>query len=346
MGLMATDNADPDESDGGRSPDKPGMVAETGAPNSDERRIKAPRIIRLRYAGTCEVCETSIAARAQAWYDSGRKKVRCMGCEPSATVSDEPVRDQSADATDSMPALQSDGVAGASARRKYEHLSQRYTERAEAAVAKDAEWREQVKKDHPFLGRIAAAATAKPVVGPEPQRVTAWQTGSHGEVWVGGVLDKWATGTGGFALHDRRIPGTKANIDHLAVTPTGVWVIDAKEYKGAVEKVDVGGWLRSDVRLRVDGRDRSKLLDGVEWQVSRVTEALARLPLEPRPPVHGALCFVGCEWPRFFAKPLTVRGITVLWPAAVADLLCRPGSWQADHLERLATTLAEAFPPA
>lgn len=33
-------------------------------------------------------------------------------------------------------------------------------------------------------------------------------------------------------LRDRRIPGSRANIDHLAVTPTGVHVIDAKRYNG------------------------------------------------------------------------------------------------------------------
>ena len=33
-------------------------------------------------------------------------------------------------------------------------------------------------------------------------------------------------------LHDRRIPGTRANIDHIAVASSAVWVIDAKRYNG------------------------------------------------------------------------------------------------------------------
>jgi hypothetical protein len=32
-------------------------------------------------------------------------------------------------------------------------------------------------------------------------------------------------------LHDRRIPGSRANIDHIAIAATGVWVIDSKRYK-------------------------------------------------------------------------------------------------------------------
>ncbi len=33
-------------------------------------------------------------------------------------------------------------------------------------------------------------------------------------------------------MHDRRIPRSKANIDHIVVTPGGVWVIDTKRYVG------------------------------------------------------------------------------------------------------------------
>lgn len=32
------------------------------------------------------------------------------------------------------------------------------------------------------------------------------------------------------ALHDRRVPGTRANIDHIAVSSSGGSVIDAKKY--------------------------------------------------------------------------------------------------------------------
>jgi len=31
-------------------------------------------------------------------------------------------------------------------------------------------------------------------------------------------------------LHDRAIPGSRANIDHIGIGPTGVWVIDTKRY--------------------------------------------------------------------------------------------------------------------
>ena len=44
-----------------------------------------------------------------------------------------------------------------------------------------------------------------------------------------------------------------------------------------VTKVDVGGWFRTVLRLKVAGRDRTKLLDGLEWQMGRLNEVLERL---------------------------------------------------------------------
>ena len=42
-------------------------------------------------------------------------------------------------------------------------------------------------------------------------------------------------------MHDRRIRGTKANIDHIAIGPSGVWVIDAKRYKDKRPELRVAG---------------------------------------------------------------------------------------------------------
>ena len=66
-------------------------------------------------------------------------------------------------------------------------------------------------------------------------------------------------------------------------------MVDAKEYMGAVTKVDVGDWWRTDYRLRVAGRDRTKLLEALGWQMERAREALAYLAQACRSP-SGAPC--------------------------------------------------------
>lgn len=65
----------------------------------------------------------------------------------------------------------------------------------------------------------------------DPQSTTAWNTGALGEERLGQRRNELSSDTMR-VLHDRRIRGSRANIDHLAVTPTGVYVIDAKKYKG------------------------------------------------------------------------------------------------------------------
>jgi len=66
-------------------------------------------------------------------------------------------------------------------------------------------------------------------VFPEPQHIRAWQSGERGEIAVARVLDS-LTAHSIPALHDRRIPHMRSNIDHIAIGPAGVYVIDAKRY--------------------------------------------------------------------------------------------------------------------
>jgi hypothetical protein len=51
------------------------------------------------------------------------------------------------------------------------------------------------------------------------------------------------------------------------VAASGIWVIDSKHYKERVERRDVGRWFKADLRLYVGGRDRTKAVDGLVWQV-------------------------------------------------------------------------------
>jgi hypothetical protein len=37
-------------------------------------------------------------------------------------------------------------------------------------------------------------------------------------------------------LHDREVPGTRANIDHLVVAGDGVWVVDTKRWAGVCDR--------------------------------------------------------------------------------------------------------------
>jgi len=113
-----------------------------------------------------------------------------------------------------------DGVAGGSAAHEFQRRHDARRERVQAA--------------HPKIGRFLLA------VFDDPQSTRAWSVGADGENVLGDALAPIA-GPTLRVLHDRRIPKTSANIDHLVVCSSGVFVIDAKRYKDRRPELRVEG---------------------------------------------------------------------------------------------------------
>ena len=306
------------------------------------------KLIRLRFAGKCSICHEAVPAGIRALYVPERKQVTCMNCysatapgagDTEAATSPEP-------GTSAAPVPSVRGQAGVSTRREYEKRAARHRQREEERIAEDARWRAEAVREHPILGRIASATTPKANIRPEPQSVRAWEVGARGEETLSKLLNGWANGRDRFVLHDRRIPGTRANIDHIAVVANGVWAIDAKHYRGLVESRDVGGWLRTDLRLKVGGRDRSKLLEGLAWQIGNIEETIFDATGEKAIPVQGILCFIDADW-RWFAKPPRFgTNMHAAWPSAAVSMLAGEGYIADQELTSLAHLLADRFPPA
>ncbi|HLI45169.1 MAG TPA: nuclease-related domain-containing protein [Acidimicrobiales bacterium] len=211
------------------------------------------------------------------------------------------------------------GKAGASAQREYERRHQR----REARI--DQRW-----------GRLAPVVK---FLSDDPQSTQVWARGSEGERRLAESLSR-RVGDRAVLLHDRKVPKTRGNIDHLAIAASGVWVIDAKTYKGRVEQRDKGGWFTEDLRLYVDGRDRTKLVEGLGWQVEAVRHALTGSEV----PVHAALCFIDAEW-SLFAKPFQLHGAWITWGQKLAELIAADGPLSEVDVVRVADRLAAALPP-
>lgn len=118
----------------------------------------------------------------------------------------------------------------------------------------------------------------------------SWGKGSDGEASLAGYIAR-EVGARVIALHDRLIPGTRGNIDHLFVAPTGVWVVDAKAYKGNVTRREVGPLWRRDNEVFVGGRKRTSLATGVVRQVDAVIAAMRADESFRGTEVHAVLCF-------------------------------------------------------
>lgn len=189
------------------------------------------------------------------------------------------------------------------------------------------------------FGRLAPLVT---VLTGERQSTRAWSTGADGERRVAVALER-ALGDRGIVLHDRRAPRSPGNIDHLAIAPSGVWVVDAKEHRGRVVRRDVGGWFRPDVRLYVGGRDRSKSVEGVHRQQEAVKRVVMHELDEAAPPVHASICLVGAEWP-WLARPFVLDGIWIAWPRRLGAMLLEPTLIERARIEVAARVLARRFP--
>jgi hypothetical protein len=172
----------------------------------------------------------------------------------------------------------------------------------------------------------------------EPARIRAWEQGASGERIVGARLDKIE---GIEVLHDRRVPGTRANIDHIAIGPGGVYVIDAKLYGGVVERRGLGGFLRHERRLVTGGHDQAKLVAKMTARVNAIARALCETPI----PVAAAVCFVDARWPSA-ARPFMLNGVWVGWPEALPDLVSRPGLLDAEAMKTTARLLDARLPRA
>ncbi len=286
--------------------------------------VTPAKVMRLRYSGTCAGCGAELESGTRAAYYKATKTVRCLACIESG----EPVPSV-APPLDSAPAPTPDaietGAAGSSARREYERRS--------------AKREARIRDAHPRLGGLILALTD------EPQSTTAWASGARGEELLGARLAD-LTQKGVRLLHDRRIPGTRANIDHIAVAPTGVHVIDAKRYKGRRPSLRVeGGLLRPRVeQLLVGSRDCTRLVEGVQKQVGLVRSALDAATLTDVP-VHGALCFIEADWP-LIGGSFVIADVAVVWPKKLAERLVAPGAMSEADVETIHRALAHAFPAA
>jgi hypothetical protein len=193
-----------------------------------------PRRLRLRYAAVCANCGIALSPGADAYWDRAIKQATCLACAPNG-------------------ATPSAGVAGASAasegdRRKEKRVAEvrrRYGDHA-AAVAE-------------VMAARDSAAT--------------WGKGSQGESRLAAWVEQ-EVGDAVIPLNDRLIPGTRGNIDHIWVAPTGVWVVDAKAYRGKVERRELGPIWRRENQVWVGGKNRTGLAKGLEKQVAAVIAAL------------------------------------------------------------------------
>jgi hypothetical protein len=139
-------------------------------------------------------------------------------------------------------------------------------------------------------------------------------------------------------LHDLRWPGRRfANIDHIAIGPGGIFVIDSKNWSGDVA-------VRGQA-LRQNGRSREKAVAATADSAIAVSELL---PGPWAKVVHPVICFAGETGPSGWARDVmlcTTSSVTGMLTTRKARLTPEQVSEGARLLDAgLESAVADALP--
>jgi len=137
-----------------------------------------------------------------------------------------------------------------------------------------------------FVGALAAFGMGRNLWEPN-QDTEAHRKGAEGEEAVGARLDSLRP-QGFVVFHDMGIPGSDANVDHLVIGPTGIFMVDAKVRNNKVSlskqgKLFSGGNMVKTKTTAGEAKAVQKVLRGV---------------LPDRLLVQAVMCFVDSALPR------------------------------------------------
>jgi hypothetical protein len=183
-----------------------------------------------------------------------------------------------------------------------------------------------------ICGALLGAANALFVT---PNDVTAWATGADGEARTARFLEPLRA-EGFRLLHDRRIPGSRANIDHIVIGPPGVYVVETKSFGGQLK-------VRGN-EVYVAGRRNRAMLEEAKREALAVQVALAPELETLGISVVPVICVHRASLPWFGAQAAGVRivsGKDLVKRLRKADARLTP-----EAVERLASAAASRLQSA
>jgi Nuclease-related domain len=178
-----------------------------------------------------------------------------------------------------------------------------------------------------LVGLVVAALVGWRLRFRVSEQARTWQAGAAGERQTARVLDR-LTRDGFVVFHDLAVPGSPANVDHLVIGSSGVFIIDSKQWTGSVQQGADGLVWHNHYPL-----DRT--LETVRWEA----QALGRL-LGTRAAallcVHGAHVQGGVD----------AQGVAIVPAARLRDALGYDRVLSDADVELLATTAWTSLRPA
>jgi Nuclease-related domain len=144
-------------------------------------------------------------------------------------------------------------------------------------------------------------------------------------------------------LNDRRVPGSKLSIDLVAVSPAGVFVIEAKNYKGLVYTKRLGPvWDLGPHQLHIGRRNCTSSIDDVTKKGEAVRGVLLATPWGSEVPVKAVLCLTRADWG--YAAGVEVDDVLVAWPKLIAGRMKEPVVMDSSTVQEVSEMIAQRLP--
>jgi hypothetical protein len=179
-----------------------------------------------------------------------------------------------------------------------------------------------------LLGLVVTALVGWRLRFRASEQARTWQRGAQGERQTARLLDR-LTREGFVVFHDLAVPDSPANVDHLVIGPSGVFLIDSKQWAGSVQQgADGLAWHN---HYRLDGT-----VETVRWEA----ETLGRL-LGTR--IHPLLCVHGAH---VHGGGLHAQGVAIVPAHLLRAALGQDQVLSAAEVELLATTAWSRLRPA
>ena len=143
-------------------------------------------------------------------------------------------------------------------------------------------------------------------------------------------------------LHDRRIPECGSHVDHIVISPGGVFLVNVKYSQGFVETRERAGVFPTHERLHVGGRDRTGLVVAAARKEAAVREILWAAGFE-YVPVRPVLCFVAADWRRV-PSAIELEDVLITWPDGLIGLVQENTAAETAAIHDVARLLDSALP--
>jgi hypothetical protein len=179
-----------------------------------------------------------------------------------------------------------------------------------------------------LVGLVVAALVGWRLRFRPSEQARTWQRGAHGERRTARLLER-LTRDDYLSFHDLAVPDSPANVDHLVIGPTGVFIIDSKQWTGSVQQGADGLVWHNHYRL-----DRT--LETVRWEA----ETLGRL-LGTR--TAALLCVHGAH---VQGGGLHTQGVAIVPAHLLRSALGYDRALSAADVELLAATAWTSLRPA